>query len=95
MKVISESLLDELVLCTVRYYLGRGSIAALHFPQYELPGLFDQCGEPMQSIILRDIREFIERVEVGHEHETFKGDIEYWRGFLNKHKGEKDAVLPE
>jgi hypothetical protein len=90
MKVISESMLDELVICTVRYYLGRGSIAALHFPQYELQGLFGQCGETMQAIILRDIHEFIERVEAGHERETFAGDIEYWRGFLNKHRGERE-----
>jgi hypothetical protein len=76
--------LDELMICTVRYYLGRGSIAALTFPEMNLPNLFPHCSEQARFVMLRDIKEHADRVDAGHEREVFKGDIDYWKQFLKK-----------
>ena len=83
---INTAMMDELVLCTVRYYLGRGSIAALSFPQDELPKLLVMCSASRQETILDNIREYVQRVDKGFEREVFKGDANYWRSFLESHK---------
>lgn len=76
--------LDELLICTVRYYLGRGSIAALTFPDANLSALLGFCSDLAQGVILRDITGHAKAVDEGREREVFKGDIDYWKKFLEK-----------
>lgn len=82
---ITTATMDELVLCTVRYYLGRGSIAALSFPEVTLPKLFVECSPATQQFIIRDINKYIEDVGKGIAKEVFKGDTRYWKQFVEKH----------